>query len=193
VRNRRFTVRLLDVFIEKIAGVRPASGGVGIEVVIHFKRPRKTDSDADKAITWWLDGDLNLEIADKLGSGQGYVSRLLGIGAERRGTTLDALRADRKTRLPDPARAPGYQRLADEVKALWWDQLFPTPLIADHIDCSKIMVERVRRFGLRADSLRYRQSKSGSESGKPRSLPFTTKMSTKFKRSHDSFTVSVAW
>ena len=78
----RFRVRLIDVIVEKIAGVRRANGGDGIEVFIDFKRPRKTDSDADKAIAWWLDGDLTMEIADKLGRGQSYVSRLLRIGAD---------------------------------------------------------------------------------------------------------------
>ena len=50
----RFTVRLLDVLVEKIAAQGPRTGGEGVEVVIDFKRPRKTDADADKAIKFGL-------------------------------------------------------------------------------------------------------------------------------------------
>ena len=83
----RFTVRILDVLVEKIAGTRPAKAGDGIEVVIDFKRPRKTDSDADKAVRIWLDGHMSKEIATQLGLGETYVSRLLRIGTEQMGTT----------------------------------------------------------------------------------------------------------
>ena len=142
----RFRVRLIDVIVEKVTGVRRANGGDGIEVLIDFKRPRKTDSDADKAIALWLDGDLSMEIADKLGRGQSYVSRLLRIGAEHRGTTLEALRLQRKTRPVNPARSPRYQRIADEVKTLWWDELFPYAVVARRLDCSTTMVNAAIRY-----------------------------------------------
>ena len=87
----RFTVRLLDVLVEKVGG-RPTNDSEGVEIVIDFKRPRKTDADADKAIAMWLDGDFNREIAPKLGVGVSYVTRLLNVGASRRSTTLEALR-----------------------------------------------------------------------------------------------------
>jgi hypothetical protein len=142
----RFTARLLDALVEKIAGVRPAKDGEGVEVVIDFKRARKTDADADKAIRRWLDGSMSKEIAEQLGPNASYVSRLLRIGAERMGTTLEALKSQRKTRPADPSRAPGYQRIADEVKRLWWDELFPMAVTARRLDCSTTMVKAAVRF-----------------------------------------------
>ena len=64
----RFTVRILDVLVEKLAGVRPTADGEGIEVIIDFKRPRKTDTDADEAVRLWVDGSMSKEIAKQLGS-----------------------------------------------------------------------------------------------------------------------------
>jgi hypothetical protein len=55
--------------------------GESVEVVIDFKRPRKSDSDADKAIALWLDGAFNREIAEQIGSGPSYVTRMLNLGA----------------------------------------------------------------------------------------------------------------
>jgi site-specific DNA recombinase len=142
----RFSVRPIDVIVEKIAGIRPAKEGEGVEVAIDFKRPRKTDADADKAIQWWLDGDLSKEIAVKIGRGQSYVSRLLRIGAERRGTTLEALQCQRTTRPTDPSRAPRCQRIADEAKNLWSHDLFPTAVVARRLNCSTTTVNASVRF-----------------------------------------------
>jgi site-specific DNA recombinase len=136
----RFTIRLLDVLVEKITGASPAKEGNGIDVVIDFKRSRKTDSDADKAIRIWLDGYMSKEIATQLGLGETYVSRLLRIGAERMGLTLEALKTQRKRRPLDPSRLPGYQRIAAEVKALWWDQLYPYAVVARELRCSTTTV-----------------------------------------------------
>jgi site-specific DNA recombinase len=138
----RFTVRLLDVLVEKIAGARPAKSDEGIAVAIDFKRPRKTDVDADEAIRIWLDGHMSKEIATKLGLGETYVSRLLRIGAERMGTTVEALKGQRKKRPADPSRVPGYQKIADEAKVLWWDELYPLAEVARRLRCSSTTVER---------------------------------------------------
>jgi predicted XRE-type DNA-binding protein len=135
-----FTAKILDVLVEMIAGIRSAKSGEGVEVVLDFKRPRKTDADSDKAIEMWFDGDLQKKVAEKLGTSQGYVSKLLRIGAERRGTTLENLRAQRKTRPPGPARTPRYQRIAEEVKTLWWDELFPYAVVAQGLHCSTVTV-----------------------------------------------------
>ena len=142
----RFTVSIVDVLVEKIAGTRPARQGEGVEVVIDFKRPRKTDADADGAIRLWLEGLMNKEIATQLQLGQTYVSRLLRIGAERMGTTLEALARQRKVRPPDPSRVPGYQSIADEVKRLWWDELFPAAVVARKLRCSTTTVKAAVRF-----------------------------------------------
>jgi len=140
----RFTVRLLDVLVEKLAGVRRAEGGEGVEVAIDFKRPRKADSDADKAIRMWLDGFMNIQIAAELGPVPSYITRLLELGAKRMGTTLKALEAQRKPRTPDPSKTPLYQRLADKAKTLWWDELLP---IAKHeLHCSTVTVEAANRW-----------------------------------------------
>jgi len=136
----RFTIRLLDVLVGKITGASPEKGGNGIDVMIDFKRSRKTDSDADKAIRIWLDGYMSKEIATQLGLGETYVSRLLRIGAERMGLTLEALKTQRKKRPLDPSRLPGYRRIADEVKALWWDQLYPYSVVARKLRCSTTTV-----------------------------------------------------
>ena len=115
----RFSVRPLDVLVEKITGISPAKEGKGIDVAIDFKRPRKTDSDADKAIDWWLTATFSKEIADRFGRGESYVSRLLRIGAQRMGLTLEGQsKTQRKERPRDPSRLPGYQWIADEVKGL---------------------------------------------------------------------------
>ena len=90
----RFTIRLLDVLVEKFTGTSPVKDGEEVEIVIDFKRPRKMDADADEAIQLWLNGDMQKEIAPKLRSSQGYVSRLLRIGAARMGTTLEACEAN---------------------------------------------------------------------------------------------------
>jgi site-specific DNA recombinase len=142
----RFTVRFLDVLVEKITGASPAKEGDGIDVMIDFKRPRKTDSDADKAVRIWLDGHMSKEIATQLGLGETYVSRLLRIGAERMGTTLEALKVQRKTRPANPSRAPGYQRIADNVKKLWWDDLNPYAVVARELHCSTTTVNAAIAF-----------------------------------------------
>ena len=56
-----------------------------IEVIIDFKRPRKTDADADKAIQLWLEPKTSKEIAKHLACGESYVSRLLRIGRKTEG------------------------------------------------------------------------------------------------------------
>ena len=99
-----FTARLLDVLVEKLAGERRADSGEGIEVVIDFKRQRKSDTDADEAIRQWLDGHMNKEIAKNLERVSGYVTRLLKLGAQRLGTTVEALRSQRKTRPAEPSK-----------------------------------------------------------------------------------------
>jgi DNA invertase Pin-like site-specific DNA recombinase len=144
--QRRFTIKLLDVLVEKLVGVRPAASGERIEVVIDFKRTRKTDTDADKAIQWWIDGDLNKEIANKLGTVESYITRLLRIGAERRSTTLEALRSQRKTRPTEPSEIPRYKVISDEVKALWWDELFPVAAVAKQLTCSTGTVEAAKQW-----------------------------------------------
>jgi hypothetical protein len=82
----RFSLRLLDVLVQKATGNRLTTAGEEIEAVIDFKRPRKCDADADKAIALWLGGALNTEIAEQIGSVPSYVTRLLKLGAQRMGT-----------------------------------------------------------------------------------------------------------
>ncbi len=143
----RFTVRLLDFLVEKLVGVRRADSGEGVEVVIDFKRPRKADSDADKAIRMWLDSSMNIEIAAELGSVPSYITRLLKLGAKRLGSTLEALRAQRKPRTPDASKMPLYRCLADEAKTLWWDELLPVATIAKReLHCSTVTVEAAKRW-----------------------------------------------
>jgi site-specific DNA recombinase len=141
----RFTVKLLDVLVERIAGIRRANNGEGIEVVIDFKRPRKTDADADCAIRLWLDGKLSKEIARMLGCVDSLVSRLLRIGAKRLGTTLEALRIQRKKPVVDPSRAPRYQTIAEEAKSLWWDELYPIAEVARQLRCSTVTINAALR------------------------------------------------
>jgi site-specific DNA recombinase len=142
----RFAVRLLDVLVEKLAGVRHVDSGEGIEVTIDFKRPRKTDSDADKAIQQWLQGRLNREIAESLGSVPSYVTRLVKLGAQRLGTTVEALRSQRKTRPAEPSQMPRYKVISDEVKALWWDDLYPIGTAAKRLGCSTVTVNRAKEW-----------------------------------------------
>jgi hypothetical protein len=142
----RFTARLLNVLVEKLAGVRRAESGEGIEVVIDFKRPRKSDTDADEAIRQWLDGHTNKEIAKNLECVSGYVTRLLKLGAQRLGTTVEALRSQRKTRPAEPSQIPRYKAISDEVKALWWDELYSVGTVADRLGCSTVTVEASKRW-----------------------------------------------
>jgi site-specific DNA recombinase len=134
----RFSVRLLDLLVERATGTRLQTGVDYIDVVIDFKRPRKCDSDADAAIASWLGGAFNREIAEQIGSGESYVTRMLNLGAQRMGTTLEALRPLRKARPADPAHAPAYQKVADEVKALWWDNLIPLGTVAKRVKVSTV-------------------------------------------------------
>jgi hypothetical protein len=136
----RFTVKILDVLVEKLAGGQPGNGGEEIEVAIDFKRPRKMDSDADQAIALWMDGHSCTAVGQNLGSSQSHISRLLKIGAQRRGTTLEDLRPLRKSRSVDLSCAPGYQRIADEVQVRWWDALNPIRMIARDLECSTVTV-----------------------------------------------------
>jgi DNA invertase Pin-like site-specific DNA recombinase len=142
----RFRVSLLDVLVENIAGARLGRNDEGVDVVIDFKRPRKTDADADRALRLWLDGEMSKDIAKQFGSVDSYVSRLLRIGAQRMGTTLEALKSERKKRPTDPALAPRYQRIADETKELWWNELHPLAAIAKHLGCSTVTVEAAKRW-----------------------------------------------
>jgi hypothetical protein len=89
---------------------------------------------------------MSKEIAKKLGSVDGYVSRLLRIGAERMGTTLEALRAKRKKPSIDPSRVPRYHRIADDAKKLWWDDLFPAAVVARRLACGEGTVKLAIRF-----------------------------------------------
>jgi DNA invertase Pin-like site-specific DNA recombinase len=142
----RFTVSILDIVVERLTGVRSASDGQGIEVCIDFKRPRKSDSDADEAIRLWLQGQLNREVGTALGVGTAYVTRLLKIGAERMGTTLDSLQSQRKSRPVNPDRMPGYERIADDAKRLWWNELYPLAAVARKLSCSTVTIDRALRY-----------------------------------------------
>jgi site-specific DNA recombinase len=142
----RFTVRLLDVLVEQVVGVRRADGGDGIEVAIDFKLPRKTDTDADDAIRQWLDGRLNKEIAENLECVTSYVTRLLKLGARRLGTTVGTLRSQRKTRPAQPSKTPKYKAISDEVKALWWDDLYPIGVVAKRLRCSTVTAGAAKRW-----------------------------------------------
>ncbi|MGE3316984.1 MAG: recombinase family protein, partial [Planctomycetaceae bacterium] len=82
----RFQVHLLRTLVTTACGSSENIPDVPIDVVIDFKRPRKSDSDADTAIQLWLDGYLNQEIAEMLCVGASYISRILRLGAERMGT-----------------------------------------------------------------------------------------------------------
>lgn len=148
----RFKVDMLDVVVEKLTGRRPADDGA-IEVVIDFQRPRKTDSDADRAIQLWLDGTMSKEIAKELGSVDSYVSRLLRIGAERIGTTLDALREKRKKPSITPGRVPRYQMIAEDAKQLWWDELFPAAAVARRLKCCEGTIKTSIRFWFESRNL----------------------------------------
>jgi hypothetical protein len=150
----RFTVRLLDVLVQKASGTRPTTAGEEIEVVIDFKRPRKCDADADKAIALWLDGAQNIEIAEQLGTVPSYISRLLPLGASRMGTTLEALRPQRKLRPVDPARAPGYQQISNEVKSLWWDELFPLGTVAKRLEVSSVTADAAKAWWYESQGLK---------------------------------------
>ena len=143
----RFTVRLLDVLVEKLAGVRRVDSGEVVEVVIEFKCPRKTDTDADEAIRQWLDGRMNKEIAEALECVPSYVTRLLKLGAQRLGTTVEALRSQRKTRPAEVSKIPKYKAISDEVKTLWWEELYPVAIIAKRLlCCSTVTVEAAKRW-----------------------------------------------
>jgi len=140
----RFTIRLLDVLVQKASGTHLTTAREGTDVVIDFRRPRK--SDADKAIALWLDGAQNIEIAKQLGTVPSYISRLLPLGASRMGTTLESLRPQRKLRPVDPARAPGYQQIANEVKTLWWDELFPLGTVAKRLEVSTVTADAAKAW-----------------------------------------------
>ncbi len=62
------------------------------------------------------------------------------------GTTLEALRSQRKTRSLDPGRVPRYKRIANEVKSLWWDELYLYAVVARRLRCSTTMVKAAVRF-----------------------------------------------
>jgi len=94
------------VLVEKTTGTRLASAREGADA-FDCKRPRKCDGDANTAIALWLDGAMSEEISEKFETVPSYISRLLRLGATRRGTTLDELRSQRKPQPADPARAPG--------------------------------------------------------------------------------------
>jgi IS30 family transposase len=116
-------------------------------VAIDFKLQRKTDTDADEAIRQWLDGRMNKEIAEDLECVPSYVSRLLKLGAQRLGTTVEALRSQRKTRPAEPSKIPQYKVISDEVKALWWDELYPVGIVAKRLlCCSTVTVKAAKRW-----------------------------------------------
>jgi hypothetical protein len=132
-----------------------------VEVVIDFKRSRKTDADADRTIRLWLAGSMSKEIAEELRCNASYVSRLPRISAERMGTTLKALKGQRKTRPIDPSRMPLYQRIADQVKLLWWDEFTPTAVIANRLDCSTTTVKKAVSFWFESHGRQVPNSKIG--------------------------------
>jgi site-specific DNA recombinase len=144
----RFTVNILDTLVERLTNGSPANHGRqdGVDVVIDFKRTHKSDEDADQAIRLWLEGRSSKEIAEGLGCVDSYVSRLLRIGATRMGTTLDALRSQRKEPAIDPRRAPRYQTIADEAKTLWWDELYSIAEVARQLHCSTVTINAALRY-----------------------------------------------
>jgi len=142
----RFTVRILEVLVERFTGGKPAKAGDGVDVVIDFKRPRQNDIDADTAIRLWLDGRLSKDIAAQLECGPSYVSRLLRIGAEWMGTTLETLQSQRKSQPVDPRRLARYQTVADDAQKLWWDELYPTAVVARRLGCSTTTITAVLRY-----------------------------------------------
>ena len=156
----RFTVRLLDVLVEKITGRKTCRTAVkDIEVVIDFKRPRKTDADADKAIRLWLTA-MNKEIADELESVPSYITRMLKLGAKRMGPP-GGIAAQRKTRTAEPSKTPHYKVVSDEVKAFWWDELYPVGTVAKRVEVSTVTVEAAKGWWYESRASRRRASKSG--------------------------------
>ena len=104
---------------------------------------------------------MSKDIAENLECGQSYVSRLLRIGANRLGTTLEELGCRRKTRPVDPERMPRYKLVSDEVKVLWWDDLFPIAAIAKRLHCSTVTVESAIRWWHESRGLRCQRLKNG--------------------------------
>jgi hypothetical protein len=62
------------------------------------------------------------------------------------GTTVEALRPQRKTRPGEPSKIPKYKAISDEVEALWWDELYPVGTVADRLDCSTVTVKTSIRW-----------------------------------------------
>jgi DNA invertase Pin-like site-specific DNA recombinase len=149
----RFTVSIVDVLVEKLTNGSPANPSRSADISIDFRRPRKTDSDADQAIQLWLDGRMSKEIAKVLGSVDSYVSRLLRIGAERMGTSLDALREKRKKPPIDLNRVPRYQVIADDAKKLWWDESFPVAAVARRLKCGDGTIKMAIRYWFESRNL----------------------------------------
>jgi site-specific DNA recombinase len=135
----RFTVRLLDVLVQRSAGVTYRQDENGIEVVIDYRRPPRYLAEAERAKELYDKNLLKKEIAKQLGCSPAKVTKLLNYWFESHGQAepnphARALALGRG----GPAR---YVQIKNEVKSLW-DQNLSAVKIAKSLKTSTITVMR---------------------------------------------------
>ncbi len=130
----RFRVRLLSFLIERVTSVRPLGRDDGVEVTIDYREPPEFIALSEKAKALYDTGMMNAQIAKKLGKARNYITKLLHYWFESRGLVMRDGRSRRATLTQKHMEPPPYQRIADEVMALYRRGL----LLQDIADAFKV-------------------------------------------------------
>ena len=114
----RFTLRLLDVVVEKLVGVNCSLGDTAIEVSIDYRKPRPSADQAERAYELDQQRVLRAEIANVLGVSPSRLTKLLHDAYSARGEEMPDGRVRRANLPKKNQRPPNYQQIADRAVAL---------------------------------------------------------------------------
>jgi nucleotide-binding universal stress UspA family protein len=145
----RFKVSLVSCLVNRLteAGCRHDGAG-GIDVGVDFRGLKSLDIEATRAKEMYDRGQMNCQIANELGCGRNWVTKLIEHWFMSRRLPVPDGRSRRST-LPKKQSNPVlYEQLAEEVTVLW-DQGLADIQIAAQLGCSPrhMCITQPRRAG----------------------------------------------
>jgi DNA-binding CsgD family transcriptional regulator len=148
----RFTITSMAVVTGLIGAAEvstnetePTSDGLAEDIVIDFRKPPEIEAQSERAKQLYDQGMMNAQIAQSLGCSRSRVTALLKFWFESRGLEMPdgrTRRASLKTKHVEP---PLYQKIADQVMALWQQQVLLQD-IADRLQIDRNTVTSAVRW-----------------------------------------------
>ena len=142
----RFSVRLIDVVIQRVTGERIDSGQE-IEVVIDFIRPEVTqfDEDSERAFALYEKGALDVDIGNELHCHRNKAAKLLRHAAEKRGVHLLDGRTRRKQLDRKRQKPLKHELIADIVEVKLKEGLMEC-VIAEELVCGRHLIAKAIQY-----------------------------------------------